>query len=334
MLGAVTGISLAILIWVAVLQRRVRKQTQQIRHAVRVERERSHLLELINSETPLDSLLNEICTSINALITTARCSVRVLGPSGIVAYEVTPEFSVADAYPVFRKDLLDNRGQRIAIFCAFGPEGVSLDEESRGTLDAAADLVNVALNQRRLFEELNHSSTHDHLTNLPNRRRCNAHLEAAMQQAIETNSRMGVAYIDIDRFKSVNDRFGHKIGDLYLQVIAERLGNNVKKSDLLARIGGDEFLLVASDLKSVADAAAYKARLQSCFDDLFHLDGIDLRGAASIGVAVFPDHGHTMEDLKRYADADMYEVKRRHHHRPSEAGKAGKSSEYEPALAG
>ncbi len=331
-LGGVTVASLIFLSWGVLLQRRVRKQTQQICHTVLVERERSHLLELINSETPLNNLLTEICTSINALVTTARCSVRVLGPAGMVAYEITPEFSIADAYPVFRKDLLDNRGQRIALFCAFGPEDARLDEESRATLEAAADLVNVALNQRRLFEELNHSSTHDQLTNLPNRRRCNAHMEAVMQQAMRANSRMGVAYIDIDRFKSVNDRFGHKIGDLYLQVIAERLGNNIKKSDLLARVGGDEFLLVASDLRSVADAATYKARLQSCFDDLFHLDGVDLRGAASIGVAVFPDHGQTMEDLKRYADADMYKVKRSHHGRATDANVPRYSSEYSTAL--
>ncbi|HEX4650339.1 MAG TPA: GGDEF domain-containing protein, partial [Granulicella sp.] len=172
-----------------------------------------------------------------------------------------------------------------------------------------ASLSNLAVNQRRLYQKLNYGSMHDQLTGLPNRRLSDAHLDLTLLEAAQQQMRVGVAYIDVDHFKQVNDKYGHKIGDLYLQQIAARLSAKVRVTDVLARIGGDEFLLTATELDSIEDGESCKIRLQSCFEDPFVLDGVRIRGSASIGLAIYPDHGTTAEELKRRADMEMYRAK-------------------------
>jgi diguanylate cyclase (GGDEF)-like protein len=163
--------------------------------------------------------------------------------------------------------------------------------------------------QRRLYQQLNYFSTHDQLTGLANRRLSDIHLAEAIEDADARGLRLGVVYIDVNKFKEVNDRFGHKVGDLYLQEIARRLGGMVRSADLLARIGGDEFLVTAVGLKSAEDAVYYKERLLTCFQEGFVLDGVTLRGLASAGLAVYPNHGSTAAELQRYADLEMYSAK-------------------------
>jgi diguanylate cyclase (GGDEF)-like protein len=162
-----------------------------------------------------------------------------------------------------------------------------------------------------MYQDLNYTSTHDQLTGLPNRRLSDLSLESAIEQAADNGSRVAVAYIDVDRFKQVNDQHGHKIGDLYLQQIATRLASSIRNTDKIARIGGDEFLVIATGLRSSEDAEIYRSRLSACFADTFLLDDCRVCGSASIGVAIFPDHGSGAEELKRHADTDMYAAKSR-----------------------
>ncbi len=290
--------------WIAVLRRRVAKQTGQIARSMRVERERSRLLERINSDAAIEELLSDICRSISLLVPGASCSYTLRGEHG----RKTPTDN-GSAMPVYEAALMDARGRQVGAFRVEYTGAEPLPAEQRETLAVGASLANLAVNQRQLYAELNYQSTHDQLTALPNRRLADARLEEAIAEAGRTGARVGVAYIDVDQFKQVNDRHGHKIGDLYLQQIAGRLGRSVRGSDLLARIGGDEFLLVAGALGSLEDGEAYQRRLAECFENGFVLDGIRVRGSASIGFALFPDHGSTPEELKRHADAAMYRAK-------------------------
>jgi len=202
-------------------------------------------------------------------------------------------------------------GQSLGQFCVRGGASRELSKEERDMLSTGASLADLAVKQRRLYEQLNYYSTHDQLTALANRRLSDIHLEDAIHTAAKDGRRLGVVYIDVDQFKQVNDRFGHKTGDLYLQEIAERMRKMVRTDDLLARIGGDEFLVTATAMSSVEDAVSYGLRLQSCFNEVFSLEGIELRGAASIGMAIYPDHGKTACELQRYADIEMYSAKQR-----------------------
>jgi diguanylate cyclase (GGDEF)-like protein len=312
-LGGLLLIALLIMAWAVVLRSRVAIQAGRIERTIQMERERSRLLEEINSETPLEQLLEDICSSIGALVSEVRCSCELIEEDG--RQNPQGEGGEADAAessaPVFETPLTDSKGRRIGVFRVANVAPRQFSPEEQETLSVGASLSNLAVNQRRLYQKLNYGSMHDQLTGLPNRRLSDAHLDLTLLEAAQQQMRVGVAYIDVDRFKQVNDRYGHKIGDLYLQQIAARLNAKVRSTDVLARIGGDEFLLTATELDSIEDGESCKMRLQSCFDDLFVLDGVRIRGSVSIGLAVYPDHGTTSEELKRHADMEMYRAKQR-----------------------
>ncbi len=316
MVGALLAVFFCVMVWLILLRRRVAAQTRQIERSIRVERERSRLLEEINSEAPLEQLLADICNSIATLIPNVRCSCPLREEPAAFA----PERGLAagsgkvdsDEFAcIYEAGLTDEKGRRIGAFRVESKLWRRPTDEEKDTLAAGASLANLAVNQRRMYQELNYCSTHDQLTALPNRRLADTRLEAAIRDAAARGARVGVAYIDVDQFKQVNDQHGHKAGDLYLQQIASRLGAKIRAQDLLARIGGDEFLLIAAELHSLEDGEVYKRRLQTCFEDSFALDGVRVRGSASIGVAVFPDHGDSPEALKRHADTEMYLAKHR-----------------------
>lgn len=310
--GLLVGVSFLIMSWAVILRRRVANQTATIERTMSLERARSRVLEAINSEKPLDQILEEIRSSFETLVPGLRSCCTVTDQWGdAMGPGCKQTIGEAVERPLLEVPLTDSKAKQIGVFSAGGPGRRSLSHFETEVMTVAAGLANLALNQRRIYQELNYTSTHDQLTSLPNRRLSDIHLEAALQQAARTGVRMGVAYIDVDRFKQVNDEHGHKIGDLYLQQIAARLAANVRSTDKLARIGGDEFLMIATALPSLEDADVYRKRLEGCFDHSFVLDGARVCGSASIGIAVYPDHGSNPEELKRHADIDMYSAKHR-----------------------
>ena len=120
---------------------------------------------------------------------------------------------------------------------------------------------------------------------------------------------MLVVYIDIDHFKQVNDEYGHKVGDLYLRQISTRLLTQIRPIDTLARVGGDEFIVIAPLESALEVENVFLARLRACFESPFVIEGACIHGAASLGVASYPEHGTTAEELKRNADQAMYLIK-------------------------
>ena len=198
-----------------------------------------------------------------------------------------------------------------------------------------SEMAGLAMRQSLLYQGLIHHSTHDPLTDLPNRRLCDERLRVVIGDAQQGGSRVTVLYIDVNRFKGVNDRYGHKVGDLYLKAIGGRLQAQIRETDTLARIGGDEFLVIAPSATGGEDVAGLSERLQGCFAEPFYLDGNRIEGSASFGQASFPEHGTTADELKRYADHAMYLAKRSSAH--GEGGGVGPvaivtSDELETAL--
>ncbi len=330
LLGLFAAVSLLITIWAIMLRRRVAEQTATLARTTRVEQERSRILHAVNSAVALDELLRDICRTFGSLSPGLCCGCSIEGLQDQREQGFEPIYC-GDPPPLvlFEAPLGDPEGRQIGRFVAgrMGPSPLSDQEMELVTV--ASGLANVAVNQRRLYQELNYSSTHDQLTSLPNRRSADLSLDTALQRAVTAGTRVAVAYIDVDQFKQVNDQHGHKVGDLYLQQIAARLSAVVRSTDKLARIGGDEFLLVASGLHAKEDAEAYRTRLESCFANSFVLDGRRLCGSASIGISVYPDHGTTAEDLKRHADFDMYSAK---HRRRSAATHDRSFDSVEPAI--
>ena len=154
-----------------------------------------------------------------------------------------------------------------------------------------------------------HEATHDSLTQLPNRRLFDEHLAAAVTSARRTGGRVGVVLIDLDGFKSINDRLGHDVGDDVLRNVAARMDNVRRAPDLLARIGGDEFALVLTSIGSVATATDVADRVRATFASPCMIEGFPVAVEASLGVAVLPDHAQDVESLLRRADEKMYSAK-------------------------
>ena len=157
-------------------------------------------------------------------------------------------------------------------------------------------------------EKLAHAALHDSLTGLANRASFLEHLELGLRRATRNGTGIALLFVDLDNFKLVNDSFGHAAGDDLLKAVGSRLHAAVRANDVVARQGGDEFLILLSDLASPAfEAVASKVR--SALREPFLVDELEIQVSASIGISLFPVDGDDAEALLKHADAAMYSVK-------------------------
>jgi len=174
-----------------------------------------------------------------------------------------------------------------------------------GTYGVARDITD----RKRAEEMISYQAYHDILTDLPNRILFKDRLGLAVIQAKRKLTELAVMFIDLDRFKLVNDTLGHVKGDELLQQAARRLKECLRKGDTLARHSGDEFTIVLPELRDRADARAIADKFQEVLQAPFDLDGHVVHISASIGIAVYPSDGDSIEELLRHADIAMYQVK-------------------------
>jgi diguanylate cyclase (GGDEF)-like protein len=183
-------------------------------------------------------------------------------------------------------------------------------------LTMAASLAALAIETRRLYSDLLRRSEYDLLTDVHNRFSLEKHLDAQIARAREDATVFGLIYIDLDRFKQINDRYGHRIGDLYLQQASRRIKGQLRSMDTLGRIGGDEFVVLVPEARGRADLAEIAHRLERAFDQPFAIEGRILHETASLGCALYPEDGDTADRLLVSADFAMYNTKNRR--RPAE----------------
>jgi diguanylate cyclase (GGDEF)-like protein/PAS domain S-box-containing protein len=157
---------------------------------------------------------------------------------------------------------------------------------------------------------IRHLAMHDALTDLPNRSLLTERLEQAIVRAKRGKTGLGLMYFDLDKFKPINDRLGHEVGDLLLKAVAARVVDCVRESDTVARMGGDEFVVLLSSLDGEKDALAVAEKIRIALCQPFHVAGHTLDIAASVGLAIYPEHGSDEETLMRHADAAMYRAKK------------------------
>ena len=296
--------------WALILRQRLLVQTNRIQRSMLIARQRSRILEKINSNPTPDALLTLICDTVTSLMQGVKCD-YVFEENGS---QRTTTAVLEDAVPsqqLSRIDLLGNEGELLGWITVTELDSYVPLPDRHEVLDMLAETSRLAINQLILHRALVHRSTHDSLTDLPNRRLCDVRFEAALEDARVNGSQVAVIYIDVDHFKEVNDQHGHRIGDLYLKQISARLLAAKRQNDTLARIGGDEFLLIMPSTSSYEDAESLVPRLEKCFDHPFSIEGRLILGSASLGFARYPDHGATAEELKLHADHDMYAIKRR-----------------------
>lgn len=159
-------------------------------------------------------------------------------------------------------------------------------------------------------EEIRHLAFYDPLTSLPNRRLLHDRLHQALVRAKRGSSRMALMFLDLDKFKPVNDEFGHKAGDELLRAIAQRLQACVRESDTVARMGGDEFVVLLTSIATVQDALGVAEKIHAALKQPFTLpQGHEVSISSSSGIAIYPEHGRDEATLTSHADAAMYQAK-------------------------
>ena len=169
--------------------------------------------------------------------------------------------------------------------------------------------------RKAMEQQLADMATHDFLTGLPNRLLLHDRLHVALAQAHRNKNKLAILTLDLDRFKAVNDTHGHHVGDELLKAVGQRLTGIIRSGDTVARMGGDEFLLLMPELHQTDSVSSIISKIVEAFKGPFIIEGHRLCASVSIGIAIYPDDGMDMETLMRKSDSAMYDIKR---HGPSQ----------------
>ncbi|RTL54976.1 MAG: EAL domain-containing protein [Rhodocyclaceae bacterium] len=184
-----------------------------------------------------------------------------------------------------------------------------VQERTQELANANAQLQGEIFERMQTEQRIWHLAHHDALTGLPNRALLQDRLGQAITQAARRDTRVAVMFLDLDRFKSINDTLGHAIGDELLKSIAERLKNAVRGTDTVSRLGGDEFVVVLSEIGSVDDVVMVAEKFIAALAPVVFIGGHGLQATPSIGISLFPDDGTEAMQLMRNADTAMYHAK-------------------------
>lgn len=160
-------------------------------------------------------------------------------------------------------------------------------------------------------ERINHLAYYDLVTDLPNRTLFKKLVDNALQQSTRSDAaNISIMFIDLNRFKPINDMLGHRLGNVLLKQVSERFRKALRENDVIARLGSDEFAIALLDMKQHFHASLVAQKILSTLDDVFQIEGIELRLGASIGISIYPQDGVDAEDLLRQADIAMYKAKK------------------------
>ncbi len=286
------------------LERRIRHKTAALAY---VERRRSRILEAINSSQPLSETIEQITEVVSFRLHGAACWCEIGDGARLGKWpaKITSQRIIQHEIPG-RSGVLGTITaaiHRLNRPCPEEPEALSL----------GASLAALAIETSRLYSDLVHRSEFDLLTDIPNRFSLEKQLQALIHDASQFAAIFGLIFIDLDRFKQVNDQYGHQVGDFYLQQSALRMKHQLRPADTLARLGGDEFAVVVPAVRNRAEVEEIALRLERSFDEPFSIGGTAVHGSASVGVALYPADAGTADELLSRADAAMYAVKQSRH---------------------
>jgi len=306
---------IAAVFWGVTLDRKVRRQTAALstrieaeaafeRQIAQLEQRRSRILEDINGSLPLAEILEEITEMVSFRLNGVPCWCEVTDGARLGNYPQAPE-----SLRIVREDIPARVGPPLGVLCAAFDSQSQPQGQEQEALFLGARLATLAIETRRLYSDLVHRSEFDQLTDIHNRFSLEKHIDALIEEARQKAGIFGLIYIDLDEFKQVNDLYGHRVGDLYLQEVSVRMKRQLRSHDMLARLGGDEFAVAVSVIRSRAVAEEIALRLERCFDEPFAVEGYVLNGSASVGLALYPEDGATRDSLLIASDAAMYVAK-------------------------
>ncbi|MCX6000953.1 MAG: PAS domain S-box protein [Chloroflexi bacterium] len=199
----------------------------------------------------------------------------------------------------------------------FVESSIDLIKDENGTIIGFNSVSRDVTERMEFQQRLADMATHDFLTGLPNRVLLNDRLHVALAQAQRNKNKLGILTLDLDRFKAVNDTHGHHVGDELLKAVGQRLTGILRSGDTIARMGGDEFMLLMPELHQSDSVSSIISKIVAAFKGAFIIEGHRLSIDVSIGIAIYPDDGTDMETLMRKSDSAMYDIKK---HGPSKPG--------------
>ena len=315
LVGVLCFIVLVVSAWGWALRRRVRQQTAAItaqseaeavqqRRATQLEQWRSRILEDINSSRPLGDIVEHITEMVSFMLNGAPCWCEITeGP-----LLGRPPAS-REGFRILSREIPSRSGLTLGHLFAALDSPEANEEAEQDALAPGVRLATLSIETRKLYSDLLHRSEFDLLTDMYNRFSLERHLHDLIEKAREIGTTFGLIYVDLDDFKLVNDLYGHHVGDLYLQEVSLRMKRQLRTGDILGRLGGDEFAALVSVVRGRSDVEEIAQRLERCFDAPFAMEGYVLRGAASVGLAIYPTDGTTADSLLSAADAAMYVAK-------------------------
>jgi diguanylate cyclase (GGDEF)-like protein len=285
-----------------IIEHKVRRQTSLLAN---LEQQRSQILEDINSSRPLAEILEKIVALVSFGLRGAPCWCEIVDGARLGTPLPDPQ-----RFLIVREEIPTRSGPPLGwINVALDPHTTPGAEVPKA-LSMSLRLASLAIETRRLNEDLTYRSEFDLLTDIHNRFALDKYLDEQIVAARERAGVFGLIYIDLDKFKQVNDRYGHQIGDLYLHDVALRMKKQLRPCDMLARLGGDEFAALVPHARSRAEIEEIAKRLEGCFDEPFVFEDLTLHGSASLGLALYPQDGATKDSLLSAADAAMYTIKK------------------------
>ena len=304
-----------------------------------LEKDRSQILEMIASDRPLAQTLRSICLMVERQYAGVSCAIQlkeatVENQTGVVMPFVggrsnlerslvvskNPNFSPINGElepPLMTVSLISNQEVVLGFLTARfrlltnGDIGLQrnkpMSEVLKDLLEIARQLATIAIEQEQLSKRLLYQAHHDALTGLPNRTLFESHLQQLIKQ--QPGKIRAILFIDLDRFKLINDTLGHRLGDVLLQQVAARLVSCVRTTDMVARRGGDEFTVLLSDVTRPEDAPLVARKCLRVLEAPFLLEEHELFVTASIGLSFYPQDGDSVAELERKADSAMYLAK-------------------------
>jgi diguanylate cyclase (GGDEF)-like protein len=205
--------------------------------------------------------------------------------------------------------ILSPAGRLLGAFAVCSRTARERSQEEQGLISMAGEIASVAMEQRQLYDRLLFQAQYDPLTGLPNRLLLDDRLEQCLARARRSGSCFAVLQIDLDRFKLINDLLGHSIGDMLLQAVADRLKSSIRQTDTLARVGGDEFTLLLTDVQNPGVAGLVAQELLGALRAPFNALGNEIFVSASIGSALYPQDASDPCALLKRADTAMCRAK-------------------------
>ncbi len=206
--------------------------------------------------------------------------------------------------------IISSSNDPLGMLLVFSKRASEATEPEKQLMEAASRLAAIAIEHRAMTDLLAFQAGHDSLTSLDNRASFETRLFDAISCASAKGEQLAVLYVDLDRFKQVNDTFGHSSGDQLLRQVAARMRRCIRKSDTLARIGGDEFCVLLPGLRDTSEADRVAQAIICAVRSAFMLDGSQVMVTASIGISIYPQDGLDAPTLQRNSDIAMYEVKK------------------------